>query len=53
MARKKKKLKVEDVQEEQEKKPLMSFPEACVLVTTVALLIGIAMILMKQSANFG
>jgi hypothetical protein len=53
MARKKKKLKVEDVQEEQEKKPLMSFPEACILVTTVALLIGIAMILMKQNANFG
>ena len=51
--RRKKKLKVEDMQEEQEKKPLMSFPEACILVTTVALILGIAMILVMSNARFG
>ena len=52
-ARRKKKLKVEDVQDEQGKKPLMSFSEACILVTTVALILGIAMILIKHNQNFG
>ena len=51
--KKKRRLKVEDVQEEQEKKPLLSFPEACILVTTAALVLGIAVILIKYNAVFG
>lgn len=53
MAARRKKLKVEDVQEEVESKPLMSFPEACIVVTTVALICGIAMILFKYNESFG
>ena len=51
-SRRKKKLKVEDVQEEREQKALMTFPEACILVTTVALVCGIAMIIIKMQATY-
>jgi hypothetical protein len=51
--RKKKALKVEDVQDEQEVKSMMSFPEACIVVTTISLVCGIALILFKTNAVFG
>lgn len=50
--RSKKKLKVEDVQEEAASKPLMSFPEACILVTSIALIIGIALIIVNMQATY-
>lgn len=50
--RNKKKLKVEDVQEEVAAKPLMSFPEACILVTSIALIIGIALIFLKMQSTY-
>ncbi len=51
--RSKEKLKVEDVQEEVAAKPLMSFPEACILVTSVSLIIGIGLIiLIKMQATY-
>jgi len=53
MAGRRNKLKVQDVQEEVEKKSLMSFPEACIAVTTVALICGIVLILLKYNENFG
>jgi len=50
--RSKKKLKVEDVQEDVAAKPLMSFPEACILVTSVSLILGIALIIVKMQATY-
>jgi len=52
-AKKKRRLKVEDVQEEEGEKSFLSFPEACILVTTAALICGIAVILIKYNAVFG
>ncbi len=52
-SKRRRKLKVEDVQEAKDSKPLISFPEACIFVTTLALILGIAMILFKYNGNFG
>jgi|GEM_PF-3294122 len=51
-SRRKKKLQVEDVQEEVEAKPLMSFPEACVFVTTLALVVGVVLIIVKAQSTY-
>ena len=54
MASRKRKLEVEETSPEEESKgPSIHFEEACILVTTVALLAGIVVIFLMLGQRFG
>ena len=46
-------LEVEETSSQEEQGPKIKFEEACILVTTVALLCGVVIIWLKAMASFG